>query len=100
MTQEGRDGHGPTMPERARDFFSVPAPIKRIFDKFPLTTLPANDLPRRSKTNQDGNKLFVFTDKAGAKHGRPSFNPQCLKWQVGVPGTVDGLLDNKFYRLI
>ncbi|RJE18563.1 Mitochondrial outer membrane protein [Aspergillus sclerotialis] len=82
MPPEGRDGHGSTMPDRAHDIFSVPAPIKRVFDKFPLVILPSNDLPRRSNTSQNGNKLFVFTDRTGAKHGRPSFNPQCLKWQA------------------
>lgn len=92
MPPEGRDGHGSTMPDSAYNIFSVPAPIKRIFDKFPLVTLPSNDLPRRSNTTQNGNKLFVFTDRTGAKHGRPSFNPQCLKWQVGLLDTVDGFL--------
>lgn len=65
-----------------RYFFSVPAPIKRIFDKFPLTTYPPNDLPRRIAASANENKLYVFIDPAGARHGRPSFNPQCLKWQV------------------
>ena len=68
---------------RTRDFFSVPAPIKRIFDRFPLTTYPPNDLPERPGTNVQGNRLFVFADAASARRGRPSFNPQCLKWQVG-----------------
>lgn len=86
MPSEGRDGPGPTMPDTPRDFFSIPAPIKRIFDKFPLTTLPANDLPQRATPSRHGNKLFVFTDPSGARRGSPSFNPQCLKWQVGVPG--------------
>ena len=82
MPPEGRDGPGQSVPDRASHFFSVPAPIKRVFDRYPLTTYPPNDLPRRADTNPDRNKLFVFTDAAGAKHGRPSFNPQCLKWQV------------------
>ncbi|KAL1998491.1 hypothetical protein VTN02DRAFT_6080 [Thermoascus thermophilus] len=97
MAPEGRDGHGPAMAHTApasdeqaaasrappvRQFFSVPAPIKRIFDQFPLTTYPPNDVPRRLPSVPDGNRLFVFIDAAGAKHGRPSFNPQCLKWQA------------------
>jgi len=69
---------------RTRDFFSVPAPIKRIFDRFPLTTYPPNDLPERTGTNAQGNRLFIFTDAASARRGRPSFNPQCLKWQVSA----------------
>lgn len=87
MTSERREAPGQTPDNataaaRARDFFSVPAPVKRIFDKFPLVTYPANDLPYCSWSNRQGNRLFVFTDAAGARHGRPSFNPQCLKWQV------------------
>ncbi|KAL4960272.1 putative mitochondrial outer membrane protein (Sam35) [Aspergillus stella-maris] len=69
-------------PRRVRDFFSVPAPVKRVFDRFPLVTYPANDLPHHSKSARQGNQLFVFTDAAGARRGRPSFNPQCLKWQA------------------
>ncbi|PYH79138.1 mitochondrial outer membrane protein [Aspergillus uvarum CBS 121591] len=87
MTSERREAPGQTPDDataaaRARDFFSVPAPVKRIFDKFPLVTYPANDLPYCSWSNRQGNRLFVFTDTAGARHGRPSFNPQCLKWQA------------------
>ncbi|KAL6235934.1 hypothetical protein BDW75DRAFT_239665 [Aspergillus navahoensis] len=69
-------------PRRVRDFFSVPAPIKRVFDRFPLLTYPANDLPHHAGSGRNGNQLFVFIDAAGARRGRPSFNPQCLKWQA------------------
>ncbi|KAL2827637.1 hypothetical protein BDW59DRAFT_144103 [Aspergillus cavernicola] len=69
-------------PHRARDFFSVPAPVKRLFDRFPLITYPANELPHCALSTQRGNRLFVFTDAAGVRRGRPSFNPQCLKWQA------------------
>ncbi|EAW07514.1 putative mitochondrial outer membrane protein (Sam35) [Aspergillus clavatus NRRL 1] len=71
-----------TTASRARDFFSVPTPIKRIFDQFPLVTYGPNDLPYRSGLERRGNRLFVFTDPARARRGRPSFNPQCLKWQA------------------
>ena len=85
-----------TMPDnvvtRTRDMFSVPAPIKRIFDRFPLITYAPNDLPQRPGANPQGNRLFVFTDTAGARRGRPSFNPQCLKWQVGPSWMVTLLL--------
>lgn len=73
---------GSPQPSTASSFFTVPPPIKKLFDKFPLATYPANDLPQRSPTRRQGNQLFVFTDAAGARNGRPSFNPQCLKWQV------------------
>ncbi|KAL5339918.1 hypothetical protein BJX70DRAFT_362834 [Aspergillus crustosus] len=69
-------------PSRARDFFAVPAPVKRVFDRFPLITYPANELPHRAWSTRQENQLFVFTDAAGARRGRPSFNPQCLKWQA------------------
>lgn len=87
MTTDGRDtpGQAPATnvtAARARDYFSIPAPIKRIFDRFPLATYPPNDLPQRARSSRRGNRLFVFTDAAGARHGSPSFNPQCLKWQV------------------
>ena len=90
MTPEYRDdpGQAPdnvSTVSRARDFFSVPAPIKRIFDRFPLVTYPSNDLPHSAWSDKRGNRLYVFTDAASARHGRPSFNPQCLKWQVRTP---------------
>lgn len=63
-------------------FFTVPTPIKALFDKFPLATYPANDIPQRTPFRRQENQLFVFSEPANARHGRPSFNPQCLKWQV------------------
>lgn len=83
MPPKGREAPAPSdADEGRRPFFTVPAPIKQLFDKFPLATYPANDLPQRSVSPQLGSQLFVFTDAAGARRGRPSFNPQCLKWQV------------------
>ncbi|KAL1969416.1 hypothetical protein VTN77DRAFT_8854 [Rasamsonia byssochlamydoides] len=95
MPSIGRNGPGPaapgdnepdaaqTPPNPTRHLFSVPAPIKRIFDRFPLITYQANDLPGSSSYgNPDRNRLFVFIDAAGARRGAPSFNPQCLRWQA------------------
>lgn len=86
MPPDGRDAAAASTTQSssspARHFFSVPPPIKRVFDKFPLTTYPPNDIPQRFPAVPGENRLFVFTDAAGAQHGRPSFNPQCLKWQV------------------
>lgn len=80
-----------SQPERSvRSYFTVPAPIKRLFDKFPLTTYPANALPQRTAAQRDANQLFVFSDEANAQRGRPSFNPLCLKWQVSCPYTIPG----------
>ena len=71
-----------------RRLFSVPAPIKRVFDTFPLITYGANPLPLPHQTfaSPSENRLFVFTNRQGAKRGAPSFNPQCLKWQVSELG--------------
>ncbi|KAJ5938022.1 hypothetical protein N7454_004364 [Penicillium verhagenii] len=66
----------------ARSFFTIPPPIKHLFDKFPLATYPANEIPQRSPSRRHDNQLFVFSEPANARHGRPSFNPQCLKWQA------------------
>ncbi|KAL3479748.1 hypothetical protein BJX99DRAFT_221702, partial [Aspergillus californicus] len=69
-------------PHRVRDFFSVPAPVKRVFDRFPLLALSPNELPHCALPTPRVNRLFVFIDAAGARRGQPSFNPQCLKWQA------------------
>jgi metaxin len=85
MPPKGQEGDSSASTDsNSNSFFTVPAPIKRLFDKFPLTTYPANELPQRFQPNT-ANQLFVFTDARGARHGRPSFNPQCLKWQVRGP---------------
>jgi hypothetical protein len=75
---------GPQTEDNAPSFFRVPAPIKQLFDRFPLTTYPANDLPQRVPSGRADSQLFVFSDAASARRGRPSFNPQCLKWQVSL----------------
>lgn len=78
---EGAQDPSPNPPRR--QLFSVPAPIKRIFDRFPVITYQPNDLPGSSaRGDPDRNRLYVFIDPAGAKRGAPSFNPQCLRWQV------------------
>ncbi|KAI8260673.1 Metaxin-1 [Colletotrichum sp. SAR 10_99] len=71
------------MPERPpRSLFDVPAPIAALFRRFPLVTLPPNDLPIRSPPRGDIPILYVFTTDDDAPRGRPSFNPSCLKWQT------------------
>ncbi|KAF2786163.1 hypothetical protein K505DRAFT_368463 [Melanomma pulvis-pyrius CBS 109.77] len=62
------------------NIFSVPAPIRQLFDKFPLLTYPSNDLPHRA--HLDGHVLYVFASEDGAAAGAPSYNPACLKWQT------------------
>ena len=63
-------------------FFRLPRPLKQIFDKFPLKTYPANQLPRSSQRRRDKHALYVFIGKEGASLGHPSYNPACLKWQT------------------
>ncbi|KAF2703469.1 hypothetical protein K504DRAFT_392321 [Pleomassaria siparia CBS 279.74] len=62
------------------NIFAVPAPIRQLFDKFPLLTYPSNDLPHRTRRN--GHVLYVFATEDGAAAGAPSYNPACLKWQT------------------
>ncbi|KAK3718475.1 hypothetical protein LTR37_004979 [Vermiconidia calcicola] len=76
-----------------RSLFSIPAPLKHLFDQFPLVTYAENELPLRTRQSRDENVLHLFTTDEDAESGRPSFNPACLKWQtylklVGVPFRV------------
>ncbi|KAF2765435.1 hypothetical protein EJ03DRAFT_377826 [Teratosphaeria nubilosa] len=64
------------------DLFRIPQPLKAVFDKFPLVTYGENELPARAPRARDEHILHVFTMEQGAKDGRPSFNPACLKWQA------------------
>jgi metaxin len=66
----------------SRSIFDVPAPIKQLFDRFPLLTYPTNELPQRAPQHRNAHVLYVFTSEDGALRGAPSFNPACLKWQV------------------
>lgn len=66
----------------SRSIFDVPAPIKQLFDRFPLVTYPINCLPQRAPQHRNAPVLHVFTTTEGASIGAPSYNPACLKWQV------------------
>ncbi|KAB2581127.1 Metaxin-1 [Lasiodiplodia theobromae] len=72
-------------PSGSRSAFSsittVPAPVKRLFDKFPLVTYSANELPLRAPRERQRHQLYIFTTEDGALRGEASFNPSCLKWQ-------------------
>lgn len=67
-----------------RDFFSIPTPVKHLFDLVPLVTYTPNQLPLRAPKPARIPSLYVFTKNQDAAAGRPSFNPSCLKWQVSV----------------
>ena len=66
-----------------RPWSTTPEPIKRLFNRFPLRTYPANELPQRKSPDRTQHNLYIFTTDDAAKLGLPSFNPGCLKWQVG-----------------
>ncbi|EOA87172.1 uncharacterized protein SETTUDRAFT_88017 [Exserohilum turcica Et28A] len=66
----------------SKSFFSVPAPIKQLFDQFPLLTYPVNQSPQRAPQHRHAHVLYVFTTEHGAIRGAPSHNPACLKWQA------------------
>lgn len=70
----------------SRSIFDVPAPIKQLFDKFPLLTYPINHLPQRAPQHRNSPVLHIFTTREGASRGVPSYNPACLKWQVRTHG--------------
>lgn len=63
-------------------WLTIPAPIARLFKKFPLLTYPPNELPARSPSARDVSTLYVFISDQDALKGLPSFNPSCLKWQT------------------
>ncbi|TVY43727.1 Metaxin [Lachnellula subtilissima] len=67
---------------KIRHFFSIPAPVKVLFDKVPVLTYPPNDLPQRAPKPARIPSLYVFIKKEDAAAGRPSYNPSCLKWQT------------------
>ena len=67
---------------KVRDLFSIPAPVKRLFDKVPLVTYSPNELPQRAPKASRIPSVYVFAHAEDAAAGRPSFNPSCLKWQV------------------
>ncbi|KAL8826704.1 MAG: hypothetical protein Q9191_003629 [Dirinaria sp. TL-2023a] len=65
-----------------KSWLTTPAPIKRLFDNFPLLTYPANDLPPQAPVSHSEHALYIFTTaSSSATSGAPSFNPSCLKWQ-------------------
>jgi hypothetical protein len=70
--------------QKLKEFFSIPPPIKKLFDNFPVITYQANDLPLRAPKLERLPMLYVFSTSENARAGKPSFNPSCLKWQVSA----------------
>jgi hypothetical protein len=67
-----------------RDLFSIPTPLKRLFDLVPVVVYPPNQLPQRAPKSSRVPSLYIFSTAQDAAAGRPSFNPSCLKWQVSA----------------
>lgn len=75
----------PPARSRLRKLFTVPAPVKQLFDRFPLVTYPPNILPRQLSSPGGETELptlYIYATAEDAVLGKPSFNPSCLKWQV------------------
>ena len=68
--------------QKVTNIFSIPAPVKSLFDLVPVVTYAPNAPPQRGLNPSKVPTLYVFTTDADAAAGRPSFNPRCLKWQV------------------
>ncbi|OAQ61858.1 mitochondrial outer membrane protein (Sam35) [Pochonia chlamydosporia 170] len=63
--------------------FTIPTPIRSLFNLFPLQTYDAEPLPARSPSESRTHaKLHIFSIPEDALLNRPSFNPTCLKWQT------------------
>ncbi|XXH03735.1 hypothetical protein Hte_010141 [Hypoxylon texense] len=69
-------------PNTTSGWLAIPAPLARLFKRFPLLTYPPNELPARSPSARDVATLYVFISDRDALNGLPSFNPSCLKWQT------------------
>lgn len=64
-------------------WFTVPRPIRNLFNHFPLHVYGPEELPVRSPaTVRQRPALYVFVADEDALLGKPSYNPSCLKWQV------------------
>lgn len=69
-------------PKQQSSWFSLPSPIRQIFDTFPLVIYDDNKLPQRVPKARNQHTLHVFTVDHidGAREFSP--NPACLKWQA------------------
>lgn len=65
-----------------RSWFAVPAPVRHLFQRFPLHTYDPEPLPLGAPDIHDRPSLYVFAGDDDARAGRPSYNPACLKAQT------------------
>ncbi|RMZ76456.1 hypothetical protein DV737_g4819, partial [Chaetothyriales sp. CBS 132003] len=66
----------------AARWLSLPAPVRQLFERFPLVTPTPNQLPQRSPRDRSEHVLYIFQDPWNASANAPSCNPSCLKWQA------------------
>src|SRR6266852_932534 len=64
--------------------FSIPTPLRKLFDLVPVVVYLPNQLPQRAPKSSRVPSLYIFSTEQDAAAGRPSFNPSCLKWQVSA----------------
>lgn len=68
--------------DQARGWLAVPAPLRALFNLFPLRVYDPEPLPYRSPDPRTPRPaLYVFASE-DEQDGRPSFNPSCLRWQT------------------
>lgn len=71
-------------------WFAVPAPVRGLFNVFPLRVYGPEALPVRAPSATRARPtLYVFVANEDAPYGYPSFNPSCLKWQVCSPPSAN-----------
>lgn len=79
-----------TTPQRSSSsWITTPAPIRRLFARFPLQVRTAEHLPatghdcqQARSSDQELSVLYVFNNQDAAATGQPSFNPSCLQHQA------------------
>ncbi|KAK5949828.1 hypothetical protein OHC33_009217 [Knufia fluminis] len=81
-TQSSQKSSRVTQSKQSSSWFSLPAPIRAIFDTFPLITYDENELPQRVSKSRSQNTLHIFTLRGGDDSRNLSPNPACLKWQA------------------
>lgn len=64
--------------KQSTSWFALPAPLRSLFDTFPLLTYDENELPQRISTARAQHTLHIFT----LQDEELSPNPACLKWQA------------------
>lgn len=70
-----------TTARKQRSWFELPAPIRQLFNTFPLVTYNENELPQRISIQRNRNLLYIFMLDEHSDRTRLSLNPACLKWQ-------------------